>query len=100
MILIFKRQRVIGLDTIREIRVSTRDQHQVTLQRAVFLDWSSAVNLGMKTIVRTQDLQSSAFGEQLRGGTRHEEFRRIQFINHVSGICRNELDTEARVSKL
>ena len=100
MILVFKHQRAIALNAIREIQVSACHEHQIALQRAVLLDRSRAVDLGVKTIVCPQQFERGAGGEQLGCGTWHEELWRIQFVNHIPRFRGDELDAEAGVSEL
>jgi len=86
MIVVFKRQRAVRLNAIREVQISARHQHQVALQRAILLNRSSPIDLGVKSIVSAKKFQRRAFGQQFGCGARHEKLRGVQFINHTAGI--------------
>jgi hypothetical protein len=73
MVVVFKGQRAIWLNAIRKIQVPGCNEHQIAFKRAVLLNRSSAVDLGMKTIVCAQQFERRASGEQLRRGTWNEQ---------------------------
>jgi hypothetical protein len=48
----------------------------------------------MKTMLGTELREESAFGEDFRGGSRHEQFIRVERINDFAGVERVELNSE------
>ncbi len=66
----------------------------------MFVDGAGAVDLCVKTIVRSKEFEGRAFGQQLGCGPRHKELLLIQLIDHVAGAGVDELDAEAGVGKL
>ena len=86
MIFVHKSQRAVRLDTIRKIRIAARNQNQVALESAVFVDRACSVNAGMKAIVRTKFRKDRTLRQRLRGGSRHEKFGAVQRVNDFARV--------------
>src|SRR6266516_4795894 len=91
---IFKTEGAVRLNTSGEIRIATRDQNKITLERPLLVHSTRTIDSGVKTVVGTKQFQRCAFRDEVGCGLRNHQLVSIQAVDRLTGIQRIELDAE------
>ena len=99
MVVIFKRQRSIGLDALREVWIAAGHQNKIAFERAAGINRSGAVNARVKSVIRPEQLKRRALGKQFGSGGGREKLLRVELIDGLVCVERIDLNAESRVAE-
>src|SRR6267378_3916291 len=94
------RSSTLSLTMMEEIGIAAGDEDEISLELALFVDRSGAVDAGVEAVIRAEFGEQGAFGEQLGGGGGDEKFIGVEGIEDFASIEGDEFDSEVGVGEL